>query len=416
NHFNVYLRKGPFAPWYLIDYERNAIAPNAMGKFEDLLVATAKSPAMLFYLDNQTSIGPDSLAATRARMNPNFKNRDIGLNENYARELMELHTLGVDGGYTQKDVTEVAKVFTGWTINEPGKDPGFTFNPRRHEPGPKYVLGRTIQENGEKEGLDVLHMLATSPATARHISQQLAVRFVSDNPPPALVDRMTKTYLATSGEIREVLRTMLDSPEFWSKDVYRAKVKTPEEFVVSAVRATGGEVVRPAALLNAMNQLGMPFYGCQTPNGYSWKAEAWVNTGDLLDRMNLSLALAAHRLGTMTDLDALLRMDGRNSTTSNPSTVDQKEQDLEEILLNRALAPQMRNAVLQQLADGAGITPAGFPAQPPANQPPGKNAGAARQAALVQMIDLAAPIPPPADKQTAVLAGLLLGSPEFQKR
>ena len=192
NHFNVYLKKGQFAPWYLVDYQQNVIAPRAMGKFEDLLVATAKSPAMLFYLDNHSSIGPHSLAAERARANPAAKSKDLGLNENYARELMELHTLGVDGGYTQKDVTEVAKVFTGWTIEEPRKGGGFTFNERRHEPGPKFVLGNTIQENGEQEGLEVLHQLATSPATAHHLSQQLAERFVSDTPPPALVDRMAK--------------------------------------------------------------------------------------------------------------------------------------------------------------------------------------------------------------------------------
>src|ERR1700678_2567516 len=162
NHFNVYLKKGQLAPWYLVDYEQNVIAPNAMGKFEDLLVATAKSPAMLFYLDNHTSIGPHSVAAMRAQANPTAKNKEPGLNENYARELMELHTLGVDGGYTQKDVTELAKVFTGWTIEDPRKGGGFTFNERRHEPGPKIVLGQTIRDNGEQEGLEMLHRLATS--------------------------------------------------------------------------------------------------------------------------------------------------------------------------------------------------------------------------------------------------------------
>src|ERR1700677_2272559 len=303
NHFNVYLKKGQFAPWYLVDYEQNVIAPHAMGSFEDLLVATAKSPAMLFYLDNHSSIGPHSLAAERAQANPAAKNKDLGLNENYARELMELHTLGVDGGYTQKDVTEVAKVFTGWTIEEPRKGAGFTFNERRHEPGPKVVMGQTIQESGEQEGMEVLHRLATSPATAHHLSQQLAERFVSDTPPPALVDRMAKTYLKSDGDIRQVLRTLFTSPEFWSREAYRAKVKTPEEFVLSAVRATGGEVQRPAIVLNAMNQLGMPFFGCQTPNGYSWTAGSWVNSGDLLTRINIALALAGHKLGTATDMD-----------------------------------------------------------------------------------------------------------------
>jgi uncharacterized protein (DUF1800 family) len=415
NHFNVYLRKGPLAPWYLVDYERNIVAPRAMGKFEDLLVATAQSPAMLFYLDNHASIGPDSQAAVRARMNPKNNNQDPGLNENYGRELMELHTLGVDGGYTQKDVTEVAKVFTGWTIQD-GADGGqFVFNDRRHEPGPKHVLGKTIQDGGEREGMEVLHMLATSPATAHHLSQELAVRFVSDNPPPELVDRMAQTYLHTGGDIREVLRTMFHSPEFWSADAYRVKVKTPEEFVISAVRASQGEVVRPALLLNAMNKLGMSFFGCQTPNGYSWKADGWVNTGDLLDRMNLALALASNRQGTAVDLDALLKAD-------NPGAqlVDQKETELEQAFLEEPLSDQTRSAVLNQVAAVMG------PAGPARAQPlgagmnaakgQGKGASLERKAAMVQMIDLPEAIPPPQDNQAAALAGLLLGSPDFQKK
>jgi uncharacterized protein (DUF1800 family) len=404
NHFNVYLKKGPYAPWYLVDYEQNVIALHAMGKFEDLLLATAKSPAMLFYLDNHSSIGPHSLAAERAQANPGAKNRDPGLNENYARELMELHTLGVDGGYTQKDVTEVAKIFTGWTIEEPRKGATFAFNDRRHEPGAKHVLGQTIQQDGEQEGLQVLHQLAMNPATAHHLSQQLAERFVSDAPPPALVDRMTKTYLHSGGDIREVLRTLFTSPEFWSRDAYRAKVKTPEEFVLSAVRATGGQVERPAIVLNAMNQLGMPFFGCQTPNGYSWKAEAWVNSADLLARINIALALAGHKLGTATDLDALMKI-----RTPDAATPAEKEARLEEVFLDGSLNRQARQTVLQQ-ADQ--LSAQGPLAIDPAKQPAAKPL----RAAFVQVMDLAVPIPPPADKQAAVVAGLLLGSPDFQKR
>ena len=415
NHFNVYLRKGELAPWYLADYQQNVIAPRAMGKFEDLLVATAQSPAMLFYLDNHTSIGPHSMAALRAQMNQAARKQDLGLNENYGRELMELHTLGVDGGYTQRDVTEVAKVFTGWTIDDPRKGGGFVFNERRHEPGPKYVLGHTIQESGEREGLEVLHLLATSPATAHFLSLQLATRFVSDTPPPALVDGMASAYLATGGDIREVLRTMFASPEFWSKDAYRAKVKTPEEFVISAVRATGGEVLRPALVLNAMNELGMPFYGCQTPNGYAWTASAWVNTGDLLNRMNIALALSSHRLGTMTDMDALMQT-AEPGVTPEALPVSGKEKDLEKIFLNGQLTPETRDAVLKQVGEqqGAGAALAGV--SPPARPAPGPKQGIARRAALIQMTELAGPIAPPADKQAALLAGLLLGSPEFQKR
>jgi uncharacterized protein (DUF1800 family) len=411
NHFNVYLKKGQFAPWYLADYQQNVIAPHAMGKFEDLLVATAKSPAMLFYLDNHASIGPHSLAAERAQANPGAKNRDPGLNENYARELMELHTLGVDGGYTQKDVTEVAKVFTGWTIEEPRKGATFTFNERRHEPGAKYVMGQTIQENGEQEGLAVLHRLAMSPVTAHHVSQQLAERFVSDTPPPALINRMAKTWVHSDGDIRQVLRTMLTSPEFWTRAAYRAKVKTPEEFVLSAVRATGGEVERPAAVLNAMGQLGMPFYGCQTPNGYSWAAGAWVNSGDLLNRINLALALAGNKLGTVTDLDALMKISGPDAVTA-----EQKEARLEALFLDGDLNPQSRQTVLQQAdaiaVQGSASLPAADPAKPVARQ-----AGTIPlRAAFVQVMDVATPIPAPADKQAALVAGLLLGSPDFQKR
>jgi uncharacterized protein (DUF1800 family) len=411
NHFNVYLKKGQFAPWYLVDYEQNVIAPHAMGKFEDLLVATAKSPAMLFYLDNHSSIGPHSMAATRAQANPAAKNRDPGLNENYARELMELHTLGVDGGYTQKDVTEVAKVFSGWTIEEPRKGAGFTFNERRHEPGPKVVMGQTIQESGEQEGLEVLHRLATSPETAHHLSQQLAERFVSDVPPPALVDRMAKAYLKSDGDIRQVLRTLFASPEFWSREAYRAKVKTPEEFVLSAVRATGGEVQRPAIVLNAMGQLGMPFFGCQTPNGYSWTAGAWVNSGDLLSRINIALALSSNKLGTATDLDALMKINKPDALDSS-----QKETKLEAVFLEGELNPQARQTVLQQADELAAQGPIALPgsdlAKPGAKQPGTMPV----RAAFVQVMDLPTPIPAPADKQAALVAGLLLGSPDFQKR
>jgi uncharacterized protein (DUF1800 family) len=397
NHFNVFAGKGLCHLW-VGSFEQEAIRPHTMGRFRDLLGATAQHPTMLFYRDNWENSAPNGRTA---------RGKFEGINETYARELMELHTLGVDGGYTQKDVTEVAKVFTGWTIEDPRKGSGFTFNDRRHEPGPKYVLGKTIRDNGEQEGLEVLHMLATSPATARHISRELAVRFVSDNPPPALVDRTAKTYLKTGGDIRQVLRTLFASPEFWSKDAYRAKVKTPEEFVISAIRATNGEIVRPVLLLNAMNQLGMPFYGCQTPNGYSWTAEPWVNTGDLLNRMNIALALASHRLGTVTDMDALMGVNAPDA-----GTVAEKEAKLENIVLDGQLSPQTREALLEQV--GQGMPQQLPPAQVQAEQ--SKQPGLPARAGMVQMIDMPAPIAGPTDKQAALLAGLLLGSPEFQRK
>ena len=411
NHFNVYLRKGPFAPWYLVDYQNKVIRPHALGKFEDLLVATAQSPAMLFYLDQTESVGPHSLAAMRAawfQRGGNGKARPLGINENYARELMELHTLGVDGGYTQRDVTEVAKIFTGWGIERPDEGGAFLFNPRRHEPGPKFALGHKFSNSGESEGREVLHLLAISPVTAHHVSLQIAQRFVSDNPPAALVDRMAATWVKTGGDIREVLRTMLQSPEFWSKDAYRAKVKTPEEYVISAVRATGGEVAHPAALVEAIGQLGMPLYGCQTPNGYSWTADAWLNSGELLDRMNFSMALADNNAGTVMAWDKLMNLDGPSALNG-----DAKEAKLENILLDGAVSDHTRSAVLGQLAQQSSND---------ASAPIGGSRKMARPVNFVrprefgQLLLSMPPLPPPGDQDAALLGGLLLGSPEFQRR
>jgi uncharacterized protein (DUF1800 family) len=428
NHFNVYLKKGGFAPWYLADYERNAIRPHAMGRFEDLLVATAESPAMLFYLDNQQSVGPDSEAGMRAQFRQNIPanlpangqppakpKADVGLNENYARELMELHTLGVDGGYTQHDVTQVAEVFTGWGVNPPDAlarngSLGFDFNPRRHEPGPKVVLGRTIQPGGQNEGLEVLHILATSPVTARHISQQLAVRFVSDTPSPDLLKSMVATWMQTGGDIREVLRTMLTSSDFWSKDAYRAKIKTPEEFVLSAVRATGGDVVRPAQDLQAMEQLGMPFFGCQTPNGYPWTSSAWVNTGDLLDRINIAVNIANNKLGVVTDLDGLISaISHQPPVSAQQADAQQKERWLADALLNGPASPQTSAAILKQITESQ---PA--PTSPQATYKPVSNEGPKRFRA--ELPDSNLPIPPASDAEASTIAGLLLGSPDFQRR
>jgi uncharacterized protein (DUF1800 family) len=412
NHFNVYLKKGEFASWYLADYQNKVIRPHAMGKFEDLLVATAQSPAMLFYLDQTESVGPHSLAAWRSQMGlngPAAKARTVGLNENYARELMELHTLGVDGGYTQRDVTEVAKIFTGWGIDRAEQGGEFVFNPRRHEPGQKVALGYQFADHGESEGMQVLHMLAVSPVTAHHVSLQIAQRFVSDNPPPALVDAMAATWVKTGGDIREVLRTMLASPQFWSQDAYRAKVKTPEEYVISAVRATGGEVVHPAALVEAIGQLGMPLYGCQTPNGYSWMADAWLNSGELLDRMNFSLALADNNAGTVMGWDKLMSIDGQVGATP-----DAKEGKLESLLLDGVVSEHTRSAVLAQLAQQQS-TPANQQGSPAKLSPP-RQVNFVRPREFGQLLQSVAPLPPPGDQDAALLGGLLLGSPDFQRR
>lgn len=421
NHFNVYARKNQNEPYLLPAYERETIRPHALGKFEDLLVATAKSPAMLVYLDNAQSIGPSSQAALRvARLKAQMPNAEIakarpqGLNENYARELMELHALGVNGGYTQADVTQVAKVFTGWTV-EPLRGGDFQFEERRHEPGTKTVMGVKIREGGEREGLEVLHMLASSPATARFISNKLAVRFVSDTPPPALVDRMTKAYLASDGDIATVLRAMFDSPEFWAPEVVRAKVKTPLEFVVSAVRATDAEVDNPMPLVRALDKLGMPLYGMQTPNGYSWLAEPWVSTGALVNRMNFAIALSGNRAGgSYIDWSSLLgtaQSSGAKTVALN-STDDaaaRKESLLELILIGRPVSEQTRETVLKQIETQAAQLQAEkeFPIRARDSEPMG---------ALLNASAPASPVRPPLDHDAAVMAGLLLGSPEFQRR
>ena len=313
NHFNVFVGKGQVRE-YLTEYERDVIRPHVLGSFRDLLGATAHSPAMLFYLDNWQSSTPNAqpmlspemerrilnnprMAASQrqqmvSRLQAAQKNAPKGLNENYGRELMELHTLGVDGGYTQDDVINVARAFTGWTIDRPQQGGGFIFRPQMHDTGEKTILGVKFPAGGgENEGERVLDILAKHPSTAHHIAFELAQRFVSDNPPASLVDRAAARFLETKGDLREVTRTIIESPEFFAEDAYRAKVKTPLEFVVSAVRATGAVVVNPQPLVGELRTLGMPLYGCVPPTGYSMTADAWVNTGSLLNRMNFALQL-----------------------------------------------------------------------------------------------------------------------------
>jgi uncharacterized protein (DUF1800 family) len=289
NHFNVDASKG--ADRYLIaSYDRDAIRPHVLGKFRDLLEATATSPAMMFYLDNWQS----TVARPNARQP---KQAARGLNENYARELMELHTLGVDGGYTQKDIVEVARCFTGWTIDQPRLGGPFTYNDRMHDKGEKTVLGVTIPAGGGKgDGETVLDMLAQQPSTAKFISRELAQRFVADDPPPALVERMAKTFRDSDGDIRAVLSTMFTSPEFFSQGAYRAKVKTPFEMIVSAVRATGAQVDDAGLLVSQAAALGQPLYRKQEPTGYSNVGEDWMNSAALLARMNFALRLAQNQM------------------------------------------------------------------------------------------------------------------------
>ena len=356
NHFNVYYDKG--SDRFLIPaYERDAIRPNVLGKFRDLLGATAKNPAMLFYLDNFQSVGLDSPVNARAK-------KKRGLNENYGRELMELHTLGVDGGYTQKDVTEVARCFTGWTIMEPRRGGSFFFNERLHDKGEKVVLGVTIPAGGGMEdGEKVLDILAHHTSTAKFISKKLAQRFVADVPPQALIDRMAATFLKTDGDIREVMRTMLNSKEFSSQGAYRAKVKTPLEMVASAVRALDARVEDAFALANQVGQLGEPLYRKQEPTGYSNLNAEWVNSSALLARMNFALNLAQNRVpGVKVDASRL---------PASPIEIARR-------LMSAEVSPQTRASIENALKEQQ--------AKNPKQQIP------------------------------ALLAGLVLGSPDFQRR
>jgi uncharacterized protein (DUF1800 family) len=293
NHFNVYLDKG--ADRYLVTaYERDVIRPHVLGKFKDLLEATAKSPAMLFYLDNWQSVGPDT---PRARGRKGGLGGHPGLNENYGRELLELHTLGVDGGYTQADVTAAARCFTGWTILQPERGGEFAFNQRMHDSGEKIFLGVKIpQDGGIADGEKVLDMVARHPATAHFISLKLAMRFVADDPPASLVDRMAETFRKTDGDLRAVTKTMLESREFFSQGAYRAKLKSPLEVVASAVRAVNGEVDYAFPLANQVARLGQPLYRKQEPTGYSNSSREWLNSGGLLARMNFALQLADNKI------------------------------------------------------------------------------------------------------------------------
>jgi uncharacterized protein (DUF1800 family) len=383
NHFNVYAQKGAVR-WMLPAYEREAIRPHALGRFRDLVLATARHPAMLFYLDNWLSTRADLVVM----QGPNAGRR-LGLNENYARELMELHTLGVDGGYRQEDVIEVARCFTGWTIDRPQQGGGFLFRPQAHDRGAKRVLGQTIPAGGGlQDGERVIDILTRHPSTARFIATKLARRLVSDDPPPTLVDRAAATFQRTDGDIRAVLTTIVTAPEFWSAEAYRAKIKTPLEVVASAMRALDGRIA-PAggpeaagggvALAREVGKLGEPLYEAQPPTGYPDRADAWVNTGALLGRMNFALGLAHNRFpGARVDLGAFL------------GTVDRRRPDqvlgrlLAAILYGEATAHT--RAVLAAQLESPEIT---------------------RTTAYDRV---------PKDTDVEKLTALVLGSPEFQRR
>jgi uncharacterized protein (DUF1800 family) len=407
NHFNVFANKGA-DKWMMTSYVRDTIRPHVFGKFPDLLLATAHSPAMLFYLDNHLSADPAAVARMqqekamrRARYGgftpptpgtfpgpatapppgtaaPAGKKSERGLNENYGREVMELHTVGVDAGYTQQDVIQMAECLTGWTIKEPRKDPVYNFDEKIHAEGKKVVMGHTFNYGGEKDGEEALKMLAAQPATAEFISTKLARHFVSDNPPQPLVDRMAKTYRSTGGDIRAVLHTMIYSPEFWSREAYRSKMKTPFELVASTARALNAEVTITLPLTNWVNRMGEPLFLCQPPTGYSDKAETWVNTGALLNRLNFALAFAGDKMGgATTDLTNMLGEDSaKDAEVALKKSID--------LFLDGQIADTTRQTLESRLNDPQ-----------------------IRRASL--------------DDQTqnvneGLIAGLVLGTPEFQRR
>ena len=392
NHFNVFVGKG--ADRFLLpSYIEETIRPRALGKFEDLLIATAQSPAMLFYLDNAQSVPPGSKppqlerlesGGMRPRPFPGFRPRlsparmdsirsqieariPKGINENYARELMELHTLGVDGGYTQKDVENVARILTGWSIALPRRDPAFRFNDWAHDRGRKVVLGHAFPaERGREEGVELLKMLAHHPSTMRHLSAKLCARFVSDDPPDGCIDAGVHAWQRSDGDIREVVRAIVRSPEFWAPENRAAKIKTPLEFVVSALRAVGAEPDSTLLLAQVVARLGQPLYGQQPPTGYPETQESWVNAGALLQRMNVAMGLASGRLpGARADLDRVAP--ALDDTDSLIAAVNRN-------ILNGAASPNTIRTMRNQTRDLSG------------------------------------------EQARAMLVALALGSPEFQKQ
>src|SRR6266511_5324716 len=435
NHFNVYVQKGPDRI-LTASYERDAIRPNVFGKFEDLLKATAEHPAMLFYLDNWMSASPNAKMPDRNEIrrmrrerrfggfgggfgnrgmrrmeiddlrtrNQNGKvaKRSRGLNENYAREIMELHTLGVDGGYTQKDVQEVARCFTGWTIRKPNEVGLFFFNPRTHDNGEKIVLGHKIPAGGGiSDGDKVLDILARHPSTANFIATKLARRFVGDDPPRSVINRAAATFLKTNGSIRETLRTIIASAEFFSADAYRAKMRTPFEYVAAAMRAVGAETDADPSVFGWIARMGQPIFGRISTDGYPDRAAQWLASGAMLERLNFAVALSSNKLkGTNVDPARILSQTDLNSPTA---TADH----LSQLILIGGVSDETRRAI-DKIAREASAIPA------TANTLPATRATQPINYANTAVIDN--PKTPVAPLFVAGLISIVLGSPEFQRR
>jgi len=444
NHFNVSVTKGQ-SQSYVLTYERDAIRPHTMGKFESLLKATAQHPAMLFYLDNASSGSDNNAMNQRVKKmlpaNSKFK-RAAGLNENYAREVMELHTLGVDGGYVQADVTEVARALTGWTVRPMMKDGygerlsklkqsrlgknlattegDFLFLAVRHDQGEKTVLGKKYPSNGGlNEGLEVLHQLATHPSTARFICKKIATRFVCDTPSATLVTNMADVFTKTGGDIKQTMIAMLNSREFWKKEVLRSKIKSPFELAVSAIRATNADLRNPNLLYDWCSRMGQKIYSYAAPTGFPDKASYWVNTGSLLNRMNFGLAIAAQRIpGVGMNLLAL-------NNNHEPESVDNALQTYSAILLSgrnqkeniSRLTNLVRDEALQSRLDKVLAS-----TQTSTGMEEGMSgAGDMMDDAMVPTMGKGKgkKLPEPemmAAGQVAHVVGIIIGSPEFQRK
>ena len=446
NHFSVFAQKGQVQPYYLIDFDRNVIRPNSLGKFRELLGAVARSPAMLFYLDNARSMAdsgrptltpdgrlrvgppPGGMAARRRAMRrppesqPQVpQRRRPGLNENYGRELLELHTLGVDGGYTQQDVINVARAFTGWTIRPPQEGGGFIFRPQVHDAGEKIVLGHKLAAGrGMEDAEDVLDILAKSPATARFIATKLARRLVSDTPPRSLVDRATAEFLRTDGDIRELVRVIISSPEFFSRQAFRSKVKSPFELVVSTARALNAQPDSTHRTAQIIAYLGQPVFGHQAPNGWPETSEPWMNTGAILNRINFGMAAAAGRLPG-TSIRALPALDGVRSAPRE-TQVDavvgsllngMVSPDTRAVLLSGdhpMLGPTGQSAITDTVPESGAATSTDMTTQPDMSVG-SQNAGGRRAAMQRRAIGNLPPL-----TGLPQIVGLALGSPEFQRR
>ena len=477
NHFNVFAGKAAVR-WYIPSYERDVLRKYALGNFKDLLTATAEHPAMLFYLDNFESVSPNSQMPgdnragakrlqeqimrnggqlppqmrerlrqrgitdaqidqrlAQLRTNPqanNQKRPQRGINENYARELMELHTLGVDGGYTQKDIIEVAKAFTGWTIADPRgyrksaakmiqgdedrqiarlqrmagvpddiESGQFYFNDRWHEKGTKYVLGQKIDEGGIKDGLKVIDILVNCPATAKFIARKLAVKFVSDNPSDALVGRVADAFHKSGGDIKTTLRALFTDKEFFAPENYRAKIKTPFELAISSIRALGADTNGSPAFLAMLNKLGEVPYGYQAPTGYPDTAEDWVNTGALLERLNFAVAIASNRIpGTTVNLKNL---DGKSKEKTLDNAISR--------ILGGEISDATKSTLIKQVDQPLPEAKPGNELADDIDMPnmrgQGQPGGLNRQARL---------LPPSGDPQVFKVVSLVLGSPEFQRQ